>query len=47
MLPVGWVVHFFKAAKRSGIKNLRQIAAADVTKAKNEKNFLEKIGSKR
>ena len=47
LLPVGWVVHFFKAAKRSGIKNLRQIAAADVTKAKNEKNILEQIGSKR
>ncbi len=47
LLPIGWVVHFFKAAKRSGVKNLKQIAAADVTKAQNEKDFLEQIGSRR
>jgi len=47
LLPVGWVVHFFKASKRSGFKNIRTIASADMQKAKNENELLEKIGSKR
>lgn len=47
LLPIGWVVHFFKAAKRSGVKNLRQIANVDIAKAQSDKEFLEQIGSKR
>jgi len=47
LLPLGWCVHIFKAGKRSGLRNLKQIATADVSKAQNEKDFLEQIGSKR
>lgn len=47
LLPAGWVVHWFKAGKRSGLKNIRQIASADVQKAKSEQDFFEQIGSSR
>ncbi|MBR3988467.1 MAG: nucleotidyltransferase family protein [Clostridia bacterium] len=47
LLPAGWVVHFFKAFKRSGLKNIRTIASVNMQKARNEKELLEKIGSKR
>lgn len=47
LLPFGWCVHFFKAAKRSGLKNIKQIAKSDVEKAKSEKEFFDQVGSKR
>lgn len=47
LLPFGWVVHWFKAAKRSGLKNIKRVANADVSEAKSEKEFLAEIGSKR
>ena len=47
LLPAGWVLHWFKAGKRSGLKNIRQIASADVDKAKSEKEFFDQIGSNR
>lgn len=47
LLPFGWVVHWFKAAKRSGLKNIRRVANADVAEAQAEKKMLEEIGSSR
>lgn len=47
LLPIGWVVHWFKAGKRSGLKNIRQFASADAEKVKKEKEFFDKIGSSR
>lgn len=47
LLPFGWVVHWFKAAKRSGLKNIKRVAHADVTQAQAEKKLLEQIGSSR
>lgn len=47
LLPAGWVVHWFKAGKRSGLKNIRSIASADPNKAEKEKKFFDKIGSNR
>lgn len=47
LLPFGWVVHWFKAAKRSGLKNIKRVANADVTEAQAEKKLLEQIGSSR
>ena len=47
LLPAGWVLHWFKAGKRSGLKNIRQIASADVDKARSEKEFFDQIGSNR
>ena len=47
LLPAGWVVHWLKAGKRSGLKNIKKIASADVSKAQREKELLENIGSKR
>ncbi len=47
LLPAGWVVHLFRAGKRSGLKNIKQIATADVEKAKSEKEFFDQVGSKR
>ena len=47
LLPFAWCVHIVTAAKRSGIKNIKQIAVADVSEGKKEKELLEQIGSKR
>ncbi len=47
LLPAGWVVHWFKASRHSGLKNIKRIAKADVSKAQSEKELLDKIGSKR
>lgn len=47
LLPAGWCVHLFKASRRSGVKNIRRIATADVNAARTERELLEQIGSKR
>lgn len=47
LLPAAWCMHFFKAAKRSGLKNIKRIAATDVNAVKPEKELLEHIGSRR
>lgn len=47
LLPVGWVLHWFTAAKRSGLKNIKRVVKADVSEAKNEKEMLKQIGSSR
>lgn len=47
LLPLSWVVHFIKASKRSGLKNIKQIIKADSQKAKSKKEFFDSAGSKR
>lgn len=47
LLPLSWVVHPFAAAKRSGLKNLKRVANADINEAKNEKELLRQVGSER
>ena len=47
LLPAGWVVHWFKAGKRSGLKNIKQIAKSNVKKAQSEQEFFDQIGSRR
>ncbi len=47
LLPVSWVIHPFAAAKRSGIKNLKRVAEADIGEAQNERELLRQVGSSR
>ena len=47
LLPLSWVIHPFAAAKRSGLKNLKRVANADINEAKNEKELLRQVGSER
>lgn len=45
LLPLSWVIHPFAAAKRSGLKNIKRVASANVDEAKNERELLRQIGS--
>lgn len=47
LLPAGWVVHFIKASRRSGLKHIKMIASVDVSAAQNDKELLDNIGSRR
>lgn len=47
LLPLSWIIHPFAAAKRSGLKNIKRVANADINEAKNEKELLRQIGSER
>lgn len=47
LLFAGWVLHWFNAAKRSGLKNIKRVASADVKEAQEEKNLLKQVGSSR
>ena len=47
LLPLSWVIHPFKAAKRSGLKNIKRVVNADVKTAQQEKELLRSVGSER
>ena len=47
LLPLSWIIHPFAAAKRSGLKNIKRVANADVNEARREKELLRQVGSQR